>query len=948
MVKAYLRYEHAGAFGVISSNANVVYDASGKQVAFLSPEVASTSSSTKAAAEVTQLALSPNSNQLAAGYADGTVRLWDIPSRSCQVTLSGHSGAVTALQYSSTGALLASGAADTTCIVWDVIGEALIQDGSKLISSSKDGSIKVWDVILQHCCQTLLGFKGEVWSLDVNPDESRLVAGCVDTDLRVYAILNPNDMNQQLDNHIAAIPLAAGAGGGRGGDEGQGPAPEAAMPAEPAGLDASASQQQQQQKLRRHEVLLPMGIVRRAAQERVSLIRFDAAGQLLGVMGAGKSLEIFRVRSEEEAIKKMKRRRKRKKEKSAHKAAKTATQATPGGHHVCEDDDDDEEGGAAGAEGGSPEVLQASDEMGQLLLVTSKHKMKSFSFCPVAVKGCLGQVALGLANNSVEVLDVKEASYETSHKLELCGHRSDIRCLALASDDSQLLSGSNSGCKLWDPVSGASLGSVDSGYALCCVFAPGNRHALLGTKEGWIQLLDVGSCTVIHTEEAHSGPVWSLALLPDKSGFVSGSADKTIKFWTWAVTTTNQQEDAEAAAAAGNKAKKQKKATAEEGRGQGSANVVVVRQLGFKETRGLQMSEDVLCVRVSPDGRLLAASLLDATIKVYYIDSLKFFLSLYGHKLPALTLDISSDSTLLVSGSADKNIKVWGLDFGDCHRSLFAHQDTVTAVTFVRDTHYVFSAGKDRVVKYWDMDRFELLLELPAHLGEVWALALSAYGDFLLSGSHDRSIRRWERTSDEGSAPASRRTIESVSAADSIIDALDVAAHEADKDLEYHAAVVAAEAAAAAAGTQPVLPKQPPSNPLMLGLSADAYVLKSVTAVRANDLEQALLLLPFNDALRLMQRVSGWLKQGSQVELSCRVATLLLRLHHGQMTATPSARQTLVELHTRLRAAVQGLKDTLGFNIAGLKFLQRMAKESKGVEDADVVQAARRQLLQAS
>jgi U3 small nucleolar RNA-associated protein 12 len=51
----------------------------------------------------------------------------------------------------------------------------------------------------------------------------------------------------------------------------------------------------------------------------------------------------------------------------------------------------------------------------------------------------------------------------------------------------------------------------------------------------------------------------------------------------------------------------------------------------------------------------------------------------------------------------------------------------------------------------------------------------------------------------------------------------------------------------------------------MLGLSADAYVLKSVTAVRANDLEQALLLLPFNDALRLMQRVSGWLKQGSQV-----------------------------------------------------------------------------------
>eukprot|EP00882_Tetradesmus_deserticola_P029909 GHRQ01033543.1.p2 GENE.GHRQ01033543.1~~GHRQ01033543.1.p2 ORF type:complete len:149 (+),score=67.22 GHRQ01033543.1:491-937(+) len=141
--------------------------------------------------------------------------------------------------------------------------------------------------------------------------------------------------------------------------------------------------------------------------------------------------------------------------------------------------------------------------------------------------------------------------------------------------------------------------------------------------------------------------------------------------------------------------------------------------------------------------------------------------------------------------------------------------------------------------------------------------------------------------------------------------------------------------------------KRPPANPLMLGLAADAYVLRSVAAVRANDLEQALLLLPFNDALRLLQWVSGWLAQGSQVELSCRVATLLLRLHHSQLTATPSARQTLVDLHKRLRAAVQGLRDTMGFNIAALKYMQRLAQENAGVDEGDVVKAARRQLLAA-
>ena len=41
-----------------------------------------------------------------------------------QVTLAGHSGAVTALRYNRTGALLASGAQDTDVIVWDVVAEA--------------------------------------------------------------------------------------------------------------------------------------------------------------------------------------------------------------------------------------------------------------------------------------------------------------------------------------------------------------------------------------------------------------------------------------------------------------------------------------------------------------------------------------------------------------------------------------------------------------------------------------------------------------------------------------------------------------------------------------------------------------------------------------------------------------------------------------------------------
>ena len=68
------------------------------------------------------------------------------------------------------------------------------------------------------------------------------------------------------------------------------------------------------------------------------------------------------------------------------------------------------------------------------------------------------------------------------------------------------------------------------------------------------------------------------------------------------------------------------------------------------------------------DKLLVAVGLLDCTVKIFFDDTLKFFLSLYGHKLPVMCLDISYDGNILISGSADKTVKIWGLDFGDCHR----------------------------------------------------------------------------------------------------------------------------------------------------------------------------------------------------------------------------------------------------------------------------------------
>ena len=171
-------------------------------------------------------------------------------------------------------------------------------------------------------------------------------------------------------------------------------------------------------------------------------------------------------------------------------------------------------------------------------------------------------------------------------------------------------------------------------------------------------------------------------------GFLTGGADKTVKFWDFELVA---QEETGA------------------------------KVLSAVHRRTFGVDEGVTALACSPDSRLFAVAMLDSTVKVFFVDSLKFFHNLYGHKLPVVSLDISGDSSLLVTASADRNIKIWGLDFGDTHKSIFAHDDTVTGVKWLPNTHYILSTGKDGEVKLWDGDTFVRIQTLSGHVGEVGA-----------------------------------------------------------------------------------------------------------------------------------------------------------------------------------------------------------------------------------
>uniref|UniRef100_A0A0E0K8V9 Uncharacterized protein n=1 Tax=Oryza punctata TaxID=4537 RepID=A0A0E0K8V9_ORYPU len=890
MVKAYLRYEPALSFGVVASpESNIAYDPSGRLLLAAAldrfaawdlkrglPSLSFATASPSPSLAVSCLATFSSStaasaSSIASGHADGSIRLWDAETGSCEATLHGHRSAASALIFGPSGAILASGSKDCDIILWDVVAQAglyrlrghrdqvtglvFLDSGKKLVSCSKDKLIRVWDLDTQHCLQIVGGHRSEIWSIDVDPSERFLVSGSADQELRVFSVRKSAEEDEDWS---------------------------------------------------KWDMLKLFGEIPRQSKERVATVKFNKNSNLVACQVAGKTVDIYRVLDETEAARKAKRRMHRKKEKALAKSM------------------------AAEGNGTVIDPLSAQDLQNPTPVVTDVFKLlhvlrANKKICSVAFspnnppKGCLATLSLSLNNNMLETYSVDNENVSKMYSIEMPGHRSDIRSLALNSEDNLLMSTSHNAVKIWNPSTGDCLRTIDSDYGLCSAFVPGNRYALVGTKSGTLEIIDINSGSSIEVIEAHTGSIRSIVLIPNEDGtasargFVTGSADHDVKFWEYQLM---QKSDTDS------------------------------KQLSVTNVRTLKMNDDVLAVTISPTGKHIAVALLDGTVKVFIMDSLKFFLSLYGHKLPVLCMDISSDGALIVTGSADKNLKIWGLDFGDCHKSIFAHTDSVMDVKFVSKTHYMFSVGKDRTVKYWDADKFELLLTLEGHHAEVWCLAISSRGDFVVTGSHDRSIRRWDRTEeqlfieeeqekrleetfeadldsamdhrygqkddapDEGSVGVpGRKTKETVTAADAIIDALDTAEEEV-KRLDQHQEE---QNSGNGATFQP--------NVVMQGQSPSDYVLNVVSNVRPNDLEQALL-----------------------VELVCRVCLVLLQTHHSQLTTTPSARSMLTELKDILYNRVKECKDAIDapFRDARAKLMEIRQEQSRRSDRSDGTEKRKR------
>lgn len=76
----------------------------------------------------------------------------------------------------------------------------------------------------------------------------------------------------------------------------------------------------------------------------------------------------------------------------------------------------------------------------------------------------------------------------------------------------------------------------------------------------------------------------------------------------------------------------------------------------------------------------------------------------------------------------------------------------------------------------------------------------------------------------------------------------------------------------------------------------------------SSELEEALLLIPFNSACEIVRMLPGLLDRGDSSELLCRLAVFLLRVHHAALVANHGLLKNMIQIQAKASMRLNELR----------------------------------------
>jgi WD40 repeat protein/transcriptional regulator with XRE-family HTH domain len=608
---------------------------------------------TEAFGSIFSVVFNPDGKLIAAGTANGEIRLWQVADGQTFLICRGHTDWVRSVAFSPDGHSLVSAGNDETIRLWDVnTGQCFktlqghngrvksvvfSPDGHSLVSAGNDETIRLWDVNTGQCFKTLQGHTSPIYSVAFSPESGMLATGGEDRVVRLWDV-NTGQCRNSLLGHSAEVLSVAFSS---------------------KNIVASGSADQTIRLWNAND-----GQCFHILQGHSSWVRsvtFSYDGFTLVSSSDDGELRLWRI-STGECLRAW----------NGHFGLIRSVDLDPKGHILVTGGDDQA-------------VCLWNADTGQCLKKLQGHSNEIRS---VAFSSDGYTLASGGDDRIVRIWNTRTEKCITTLK----GHTKRIWSIAFSPNRDILASASeDQTIRLWNVNTGQHIKTLEghTGWVEPVAFCPSNSNILAsGSDDRTIRLWEVNSGQFFRVLRGHTRQVWSIAFSPNRDILASASEDQTVRLWNVKtgrhIKTLEGHTNWVLSVAFGPTGR----ILASGGRDQ----IIKLWDLNTgKNIKTLQGHADsVWSIVFNSDGETLVSASYDQSIKLWNLNTGECLKTLHGHSHRIWSIAFSPTDSTLASGSGDQTIKLWNVKTGECLKTL--HPDrpyermNITGVTGISES----------------------------------------------------------------------------------------------------------------------------------------------------------------------------------------------------------------------------------------------------------------------
>lgn len=645
-------------------------------------------------AEIRSVAWASGGKQLAAGFADNSIRLYKVadgaaPALAAGAELKGHTGAVTALDAIAPGNQLLSGSADGSVRVWNLENNQSIRqmthggavtsvsarsDGKLFASAGENGIAKVWDAAKGTLIADLKGDRDLMLASAEKESAQKLAAedtayfttvltkAQADLKAQEERVKKAGEAKFLADKPVpekeAAFKTATDANA-------QADKAVAAATAEQKKLTDAATAAEQAQK---------------EAQAAVDKVKNEKPAP-----------EIETIKAKLAA---------------ATKSAADAKAALAKSDAALKE--------ATARAAGTAKALAAADDALKAAQRVQANAANELTLANVAVTRAKSAITSEESTIAAAQLRQKQAEADAAAaKKAAIAAEKPLRAVAFSADGLTLASaGDDQKIHLWTAETGATLQTIDAHASPVAALAFGPGGMLLSasadgaanlwnTSPRWILERTIGSGDANSTL---SDRVNALVFSPNGRTLASGSGEPSrggeIKLWDM-------------------------------------SNGNLLHE--FKDIH----SDAVLCLAFSHDGKRLASGAADRFVRITDLTANKMILSLEGHTHHVLAVSFKADGRTLASCGADGQVKMWDLVSGERKAAVTGFAPEISSIQFMGISNQAVVAAADGQVRVVN-ETGGAVRSFGGAADHIHAAAMAGDGKTLLTSGQSGALYLWD------------------------------------------------------------------------------------------------------------------------------------------------------------------------------------------------------------